>query len=107
MTPLHNLRRAKVALETGVWPDDLRDWLLHGLDAKLAGESLEHALGIVPPWGKPSYQRQEMLAARDEAIRALAADLGDDLHRLREALPGAGLPVFGERHLKRILNGGR
>lgn len=106
-TPLDQLRRLAVALDSGHWPDDLAEWLGAGIDRALQGESLDRALGLIPPWGKPSYRRQEVLAARDASIRQLADSVGGDLSALQRELAAQGIPRFSPRHINRILNRSR
>ena len=48
--PLDQLRRALVALDSGHWPADLREWLSAGIRQALAGDRLDKALGLVPEW---------------------------------------------------------
>lgn len=106
-TPLNQLRRVLVALDSGQWPDDLAEWLRQGIESALDGERLDRALGLVPRNGKPAYQQQERRDERDARIRALAIEYDGDLQALRDALTRHSLPAFGTRHLRRIINGTR
>lgn len=103
--PLDQLRRALVALDSGHWPADLREWLSAGIRQALAGDRLDKALGLVPEWGKPSFQRRESIEARDAQIREWAKD-APDWESLNQTLAAHGYH-FSARHVQRILNGGR
>ena len=75
-TPAAMLGRAAAALESGLMPEDVRAWLLSGLQRYRAGYgNLDYCLRLRPLPGKRSAAHDALYAERDELIGQLVTGI--------------------------------